>query len=89
MTSLYQIWRFENVLASGQLAAGYDRMYVPQVGYTTGDLDVHDIAVEDTGRVVFVNTLFGCLSTISDTHSFVPLWKPPFISKFGRRSLSS
>lgn len=81
MTSLYQIWRFENVVATGQSASGYDRMYVPQVGYTTGDLDIHDIAVESSGRVVFVNTLFSCLATISDTHSFIPLWKPPFISK--------
>ena len=26
MTSLYQLWRFENVLSPGQLASGYDRM---------------------------------------------------------------
>lgn len=78
MSSLYQLWRFENMLAPGQLAAGYDRLYVPQVGYTTGDLDIHDVAVEDSGRVVFVNTLFSCLATPSDTHSFTPLWKPPF-----------
>ncbi|MCY2976643.1 MAG: TIGR03032 family protein [Planctomycetota bacterium] len=81
MSSLYQLWRFENVLDPGQSANGFDRLYVPQVGYTTGDLDIHDVAVEDSGRVVFVNTLFGCVATISDTHSFVPLWKPPFISK--------
>lgn len=81
MSSLYQLWRFENVLEPGQNANGYDRLYVPQVGYTTGDLDIHDVAVESSGRVVFVNTLFGCLATLSDTHSFVPLWKPPFISK--------
>lgn len=81
MSSLYQLWRFENVLEPGQTAGGYDRFYVPQVGYTTGDLDIHDVAVEASGRVVFVNTLFGCLATLSDTHSFVPLWKPPFISK--------
>lgn len=81
MSSLYQLWRFENVIDPGLSANGYDRLYVPQVGYTTGDLDVHDVAVESSGRVVFVNTLFGCLATLSDTHSFVPLWKPPFISK--------
>jgi len=81
MSSLYQLWRFENVLDPGQSANGFDRFYVPQVGYTTGDLDIHDVAVEANGRVVFVNTLFGCLATLSDTHSFVPLWKPPFISK--------
>ena len=37
MSSLYQLWRFENVLEPGQSASGYDRLYVPQVGYTTGD----------------------------------------------------
>jgi uncharacterized protein (TIGR03032 family) len=81
MTSLYQLWRFENVLEPSQSAGGYDRLYVPQVGYTTGDLDIHDVAVEASGRVVFVNTLFGCLATISETHSFIPLWRPPFLSK--------
>ncbi len=81
MSSLYQLWRFENVLEPGQWHEGYDRMYVPQMSYVTGDLDVHDIAVESTGRVVFVNTLFGCLATPSETHSFIPLWKPPFLSK--------
>lgn len=45
MTSLYQLWRFENVLDPGLVAGGYDRLYVPQVGYTTGDLDIHDVAV--------------------------------------------
>jgi uncharacterized protein (TIGR03032 family) len=81
MSSLYQLWRFENALARGQNADGYDRVYVPQVAYTTGDLDIHDIVVEESGRVVFVNTLFSCLSTYSDTHSFIPLWKPAFISR--------
>ena len=81
MSSLYQLWRFENALQPGQAHNGYDRVYVPQVGYTTGDIDVHDIATDQNGRVVFVNTLFGCLATFSDTHSFVPLWRPPFLSK--------
>ncbi len=81
MSSLYQMWRFENALAPGQSADGFDRLYVPQLGYTTGDLDAHDVAVDATGRVVFVNTLFSCLATLSDRHSFTPLWQPPFISK--------
>lgn len=81
MSSLYQLWRFENVLERDQISDGTDRQYVPQVGYVTGDLDIHDVTVEETGRVVFVNTLFGCLATLSDTHSFVPLWKPPFIDR--------
>ena len=81
MSSLYQLWRFENVFEAGQSHDGFDRLYVPQVGYITGDIDIHDVAIEDSGRLVFVNTLFGCLATTSDTHSFVPLWQPPFLSK--------
>jgi uncharacterized protein (TIGR03032 family) len=81
MTSLYQLWRFENVLAAGQQSDGYDRVFVPQIGYTTGDIDTHDVTVDANGRVVFVNTLFGCLATLSDTHSFSPLWQPPFLSR--------
>ena len=81
MSSLYQIWRFENVFEPGQQQEGYDRLYVPQVGYTTGDLDIHDMAVDSHGRLVFVNTLFGCLAALSEAHSFKPLWQPAFISK--------
>jgi uncharacterized protein (TIGR03032 family) len=81
MSSLYQLWRFEQAFAEGESHDGYDALYIPQVGYVTGDLDIHDIVVDGDGRLVFVNTLFSCLATTSDTHSFTPLWQPPFISR--------
>jgi len=82
LSTLYQLWRFEDAMEPGQLAAGgYDRLYVPQVAYVTGDLDIHDVAIDADGQVVFVNTLFSCLATTGDSHSFVPLWWPPFITK--------
>jgi uncharacterized protein (TIGR03032 family) len=97
MSSLYQLWRFENILAAGQVHDNYDALYLPQVGYVTGDLDIHDIALGKAegeqqdfppyqgrareSRLLFINTLFSCLATISETHSFTPLWQPPFISK--------
>jgi uncharacterized protein (TIGR03032 family) len=82
MSTLYQLWRLENVVPPGQVVTnGYDRVFVPQVGYTTGDVDIHDIGVTSDGRVVFANTLFNCIATLSETHSFAPLWKPRFISK--------
>lgn len=81
MSSLYQIWRMENVLPAGEAYNGYDRLYVPQVGYTTGDIDVHDMAVDADGQLVFVATLFGCLGTVSERFSFKPIWKPSFISR--------
>jgi uncharacterized protein (TIGR03032 family) len=42
---------------------------------------VHDLAVDAGGRLIFVNTLFGCLATVSETASFRPIWRPPFLSK--------
>jgi len=81
VSSRYQLWRFENMLRPQEMHQGCDRLYVPKIGHTTGDLDIHDIAVDAPGRVVFVATLFGCLATLSERYSFTPLWGPPFLSK--------
>ncbi|MSR15423.1 MAG: TIGR03032 family protein [Gammaproteobacteria bacterium] len=83
MSTLYQLWRMEDTLAEGERYGESDRCFVPRVAWTTGDLDVHDIAIDHLGRPVFVNTLFGCLASLDGSHSFVPVWKPPFISKLG------
>jgi uncharacterized protein (TIGR03032 family) len=79
LSSLYQLHRFENSLLKGQDVDGYDRLYVPQVSYITGDLDIHDVALGQDGKPVFINTLFSCIATTSDTASFKILWKPSFI----------
>jgi len=81
MSTLYQLWRFENVLDAGVMHDGHDRLYVPRLAWTTGDVDAHDVAVRSDGTPVFVNTLFSCIAAPSVLHSFVPVWKPPFISK--------
>ena len=94
LSSLYQLWRFENALKEGQTHNGYDGVYVPQVGYITGDLDVHDVCLTQqpidfsnknseslAQKLIFVNTLFSCLATISEQYSFIPIWQPPFISR--------
>jgi uncharacterized protein (TIGR03032 family) len=81
VSSLYQVWRFENILERGKLYNGFDRIYVPQASYVTGDVDIHDMAVGPKGRLIFINTLFSCLAALSETHSFLPLWMPPFVTK--------
>jgi uncharacterized protein (TIGR03032 family) len=81
MSSLYQLWRFENALGAEESHKGHDRLYVPIHGYTTGDLDIHDIGLDGDGRPLFVNTLFFCLATTSETHSFKPVWRPAFVSR--------
>jgi uncharacterized protein (TIGR03032 family) len=76
-----QIWRYENILMPGQVMDGKDRHFIARHATTTGNLDVHDLAIDSEGRIVFVNTLFSCLATVSERYSFRPLWQPSFVSR--------
>jgi uncharacterized protein (TIGR03032 family) len=80
--SLFQVWRLENMLRDGELGNGsFDRVFVPREAQTTGDIDIHEMGVDLSGRLIFVNTKYSCLATIDPKNSFKPLWKPDFISK--------
>lgn len=87
VSGLHTLWRFQDDLAGRVTAAGVDRLFVPREGRITGRIDIHDIAVGDTGQFggpaghgpIFVATAFNCLATVSDAASFRPLWHPPFI----------
>lgn len=81
LSTAFQIWRFENVLEPHNSDGEFDRLYVPRSCHVTGDIDVHDIALNEDGTPVFVSTLFGCLATISDQYSFEPIWTPKWTSK--------
>ena len=76
----HHVWRLENSLRDGELTEdGYDRRFVPLHCSTTGYLNTHDLGVERDGRVLLVNTRFGCLAECSETHHFAPVWWPPFL----------
>jgi len=82
LATLMQIIKFRNVLEPDQqINSLFDACYVPREAFVTGELDMHDIGQLADGRIVFVNTLYNCLATPSERHSFTPIWKPPFISK--------
>jgi uncharacterized protein (TIGR03032 family) len=81
VASMIQITSFVDAAGGTPGAAGYDALFVPQTASYTADLDVHDVAYGANGGLVFVNTLFSCLATTSETHSFRPLWKPSFVSR--------
>lgn len=80
MAAHYQLWRFENSLAAGELYDGCDHLYIPRIGHTTGDLDVHDVACDGRGRPLFASTKFNCVATVADRANFAPLWTPPFLA---------
>lgn len=77
----FQIWRLQNAVAPGRDAAGYDRLFVPRIAYTTGDVRAGDVALAADGTVLFANTLFSCIAAASTEFSFVPVWRPRFISR--------
>jgi uncharacterized protein (TIGR03032 family) len=82
LATLFQIITFRDVLEPGQQVNGfYDGCFVPRAAAVTGELDAHDVGRLADGRLVFVNTLYNCLATPSERHSFTPFWKPPFISR--------
>jgi uncharacterized protein (TIGR03032 family) len=79
--SMFQIWRLENMLRPGQYAnKAFDRVFVPRTAHTVNYVDVHEIGVDVSDRLIFVNSRYSCLATIDETHSFQPIWKPAFIS---------
>jgi len=81
VTSDVQLHRFDNLLVNGERdVSGCDALYAPRFSYVTGDLDIHDIGIDDRGAPVFVNTLFNCLSAPSPFYSFEPTWRPKFVS---------
>src|SRR5918993_1512375 len=82
LATQFQIHRFDNLLPAGEISAdGFDAVYAPHVGWVTGDLDTHDVGFGADGRPLFANTLFSCIATVADGHSFKPIWKPAFISR--------
>jgi uncharacterized protein (TIGR03032 family) len=83
LASRHQITIHANdaVLAHNYKEPGrYDALYLPKVSWHTGDLNVHDVAFANDGLWI-VNTRFSCLATLSENYSFVPQWKPAFVSE--------
>lgn len=78
------IWEFRNVPAAAakiEPIGRHDACYLPRKVHTTGDIDIHEMAIGNDG-LWFVNTRFSCLCTLDADYSFVPRWRPPFISSY-------
>lgn len=76
------VWRLEDIAgAVQQPETPFDVVLAPRDAHTTGNIDVHEMAVDEAGQLIMVNTLYSCLATLDRTHSFRPIWKPTFISQ--------
>jgi hypothetical protein len=57
----------------------HDACYLARAAHLTGDIDIHEMAWAGD-ELWFVNTRFSCLCTLNGIHSFVPRWRPPFVT---------
>ncbi len=79
-----QIWFFANAGIVTNEKGGtlpFDAYFVPRRSHVTGDIAGHDIAWSK-GEVIVVNTRFSCLSTLHPDWSFLPGWRPKFITEY-------
>lgn len=58
----------------------HDVAFLARQAHFTGPIMGHDLASCD-GSLWVVNTLFNCLCTLEPNASFVPRWRPPFITE--------
>jgi uncharacterized protein (TIGR03032 family) len=59
--------------------AAYDACFLTRSCWFTGAIHGHEMAWIGS-ELWIVNTLFSCLCTLDEQHSFVPRWRPSFIS---------
>ncbi len=79
-----EIWEFHNVPAVAarlEPPGKHDACFLPRLAHVTGDIQIHEMAWSGE-ELWFVNTRFSCLCTRSPAHSFVPQWRPSFVSSY-------
>jgi len=77
-----QIWFLQSMpeLARWIEPAGkFDSCYVTRSSHVTAEIHSHEMGFSGV-QLWFVNTLFSCLCTLHPRLSFLPQWKPSFVS---------
>jgi uncharacterized protein (TIGR03032 family) len=89
-----QVWFLRSapeLAAQIEPAGRHDACFLTRWAHFTGQVQAHELAwssphpqpLSPEGRgeeLWLVNTAFSCLCTLDARHSFVPRWRPPFIS---------
>lgn len=78
---LTELYNMPVVAAQLEPIGKQDACYIPRNIHFTGDIDIHEMAWANEDLWV-VNTWFSCLCTLDNAYSFVPRWRPHFISGF-------
>jgi uncharacterized protein (TIGR03032 family) len=84
-----EVLEFHNIPAVGaklEPRGKHDACFLPRYGHATGEVLIHEMAWVQSGDepeksdLWFVNTRFSCLCTLDSRYSFVPRWRPPFVT---------
>jgi uncharacterized protein (TIGR03032 family) len=77
-----EVWFMRNaadIAPRVEPAGRYDACFLPRSSHVTGDIGIHEVAWAGD-KLWFVSTRFSCLATLDPDYSFVPRWRPPFIT---------
>jgi uncharacterized protein (TIGR03032 family) len=77
-----QIWEFRNapdIARQIEPLGTHDACYLPRNSHFTGEIGIHEVAWAGN-ELWMVNTRFSCLCTLDPKYSFVPRWRPPFVT---------
>ena len=77
-TSVWTL-RSSQDIAQQMAPRGVDACFLTRSCHFTGDIHIHEMAWAGE-ELIIANTLFSCLCTLDSNFSFVPRWKPPFIT---------
>jgi uncharacterized protein (TIGR03032 family) len=88
MTEVWDYHDVPEVAARLEPAGRHDACFLPRSAHFTGDILVHEMAWAGNGgrfskpsyELWLVNTRFSCLCTLDRDNSFVPRWRPPFVT---------
>jgi uncharacterized protein (TIGR03032 family) len=84
-----EMWEYHNLPAVARTlepAGSHDACFLPRLAHVTGDVQIHEMAwvpraeAPEDPELWFVNTRFSCLCTRAMPYSFVPRWRPKFVS---------
>ncbi|HUR55348.1 MAG TPA: TIGR03032 family protein [Gemmataceae bacterium] len=77
-----RVWLLRNapdIAPRVEPAGTHDACFLPRSCHVTGDIGGHEMAWAGEELWV-VNTRFSCLCTLHPDYSFVPRWRPPFVT---------
>jgi uncharacterized protein (TIGR03032 family) len=95
--AIWELRNMPDVARKLEPVGKYDACFLPRQIHVTGDIDIHEMTWShennqtseasktsevSPSRLWFINTRFSCLCTFDLDHSFIPRWRPPFVTAY-------